>query len=515
MTQTLVEDPFGSVWTTVYQAREGLYCYPSIFACLADPTLECEILQRTDWLRHAESFNPGFTETGYGVFYENGHDDGFDFLVKAIYFHSLQQWQFHVSQEFVFLFSLFREKDGSYYAIDKCGRKEQVVDVDENVIKFRTSYLMRYMAARQMLYVQFIDSRRSSSPNYPMRAENIGTENHQGDVHHYEIWYQSTESRDYLFSMLYARSIVRPDDVSKCKIWPYEDDESEDYPEFAIEELPNGDLERFSCNPDKLGNYFGENPNAPQYLTPVFFSPDVLDRYRGNPNFQVTERSLSCGTQWKLEIDNAISERVMVYLGDLGRDLPASERRHFLDHEISPTGQHISETAVAQDFFCSFDAPMGPVTALFSARCKLDEAWATRFGHPLYRPAHPDENDMEKLIRIPAGNGRQEFDTVILNLTKYCIDYIDESALSVCENGGSINKLESTLRELKIDADIKPLRDLQNVRSSSIAHAKGKNYEKLGDDLLTGDRPRDVARIIERLTDMMNDLASDISAATT
>ena len=87
----LVEDPFGSVWTTVYQAREGLYSCPSFFACLADPALECEILQRTDWLRHAESFNPGFTETGDGVFYENGRDDGFDFLVKAIYFHSLQQ----------------------------------------------------------------------------------------------------------------------------------------------------------------------------------------------------------------------------------------------------------------------------------------------------------------------------------------------------------------------------------------------------------------------------------------
>ena len=292
-----VKNPFGGVWTTVYQAREEPYSYPSYFACLADTALESKILEGTDWLRHADSFDPGFTETSDGALYENGHDDGFDFLVKAIYFHSLEQWQFHVNQEFVFLFSLFREKDGCYYAIDECGRKEQVVDVDENVIIFRTSYLMRYIAAKQMIYVQFIDSRRSSSPDYPMRPENIGAENCQGDVYHYEIWYQSTEGQDYLFSIMYARSIVRPEDVKECKLWPYEDEDREDYPEFAIKEFPNGDLERFSCNPDKLGNYFGENPNAPQYLTPVYFSPDVLDRYRGNPNFEVTERSLSCGTQ--------------------------------------------------------------------------------------------------------------------------------------------------------------------------------------------------------------------------
>lgn len=388
-----------------------------------------------------------------------------------------------------------------------------MVNISENVIKFRTSYLMRYIAAKQMLYVQFIDSRCSSAPNYPMKVEQIDTQDHRDDTCHYQIWYQSTEARDYLFSMLHARSIIRPKDTSQSKILPYDDDSTEYYPEFAIEELPDGSFRRFSCNPDKLGNYFGDNPDSPHYLTPVYFSPDVLDRYRGDPHFEVTERSLSCGTQWKLEIDNVIPERVMVYLGDLGRDLPASERTHFLGHEISPTGQRISEAAAAQDFFGLFDAPTGPITALFSARSKLNEAWTTRFDHPLYRPPHSDEDDMEKLIRIPARNGRQEFDTVILNLTKYCVDYIDESALTTASNPGGINKLEATLAEYGIRADLKPLRDLQAIRSSCIAHSKGKKYEKLNGSLLTGNYPKDVARIIERLTDMMNSLASVICAA--
>ena len=139
----------------------------------------------------------------------------------------------------------------------------------------------------------------------------------------------------------------------------------------------------------------------------------------------------------------------------------------------------MSETAFAEDFLCSFYAPLGPISALFAARDKLNNTWTTKFGHPLFRPLHSDESDMEKLIRIPSGNGRQEFDTVILNLTKYCVDYLDETALISAEQSGGINKLEATLSKLMINADLTPLRDLQKVRSACMAHAKGKNTSNL------------------------------------
>lgn len=508
-------NPFHNVWTTVYQIRDGLYSAPAIFSCLADIRRENEILKGTDWIRHADSFNPGFISTSTGTYYENGRDDGYDFLVKEIYFHALEIEQVHINQEFIFLFRLFREKDDCYYAIDECGRKEMVVDIGQDIIRFKTSYLMRYIAAKQMLYVQFVDSRRSSEPDYPMDTEQIYNEGRQSDSCHYKIWYESTKKQDYLFSMLYARSIVRPGNISNCKIWPYDKILGEQFPEFIVAELPDGSYERFSCDPSKLGNYFGANPNAPHYLTPVYFKPDVLDRYRNDSHFEVTERRLSCGTQWSMEIDNAIPDRVMAYLGDLGRDLPESERAHFLAYEISPTGQQVSKTAVAQDFFCLFDAPMGPISAFFAAHDKLDNVWKTKFGRSLYRPLHTDEDDMKKLIRIPSGNGRQEFDTVILNLTKYCVDYIDESTLISTEQSGGINKLEATLCELEIHTDLKPLRDLQEVRSVCMAHAKGKKYEKLKGSLLTGDYPKDVSRLIERLTSMMGRLASDLECLTT
>ena len=307
---SFVENPFCKVWTTVYQNHESLYSAPAIYSCLADIELEEEILKGVDWLRDQGSFNPGFYSTSDGTFYENGRSDGYDFLVKETYFHSLETGQLHVNQEFVFLFELYRGDDGCYYAIDKCGRKEMVIDVGADVVRFKTSYLMRYIAARQMLYVQFVDSRRSSLPDYPRGVKQIDSESHKDASFHYKIWYQSTEEHDYLFSMLYARSVVYPNDVSTCRISPYDGECDEDYPEFVIEELPDGTLKRFSCNPDGLANYFGANPDAPLYLTPVFFRPEVLDQYRADPHFEVSERRLSCGTQWGIEIDNSIPERV-------------------------------------------------------------------------------------------------------------------------------------------------------------------------------------------------------------
>ena len=158
---------------------------------------------------------------------------------------------------------------------------------------------------------------------------------------------------------------------------------------------------------------------------------------------------------------------------------------------------------------------MGPISAFFAEREKLNDIWTTKFGHSLYRPFHTDEKDIKKLVRIPSGNGRQEFDTIVLNLTKCCVDYIDESTLVSTKQSGGINKLEATLCVLGIHVDLTPLRDLQKVRSACMAHAKGKKYEKLKNNLLTGNCPDDISRLIERLTSMMSALSTDLECLST
>ena len=92
------------------------------------------------------------------------------------------------------------------------------------------------------------------------------------------------------------------------------------------------------------------------------------------------------------------------------------------------------------------------------------------------------------------------------------VDYIDESALPRSDARGSINKLGMQLQDVGIDADISPLRDLQSLRSTSTAHAKGKNYDKEKARLLTGNNPDDIEKLVNRLTHMMNEIADKLPA---
>ncbi|MEM7066316.1 MAG: hypothetical protein AAF572_24505 [Cyanobacteria bacterium P01_B01_bin.77] len=70
--------------------------------------------------------------------------------------------------------------------------------------------------------------------------------------------------------------MISPYPKSKSGVWPYSESIKEVYEEFQIWETPDGEPITFSCDPSKLANSFGANPNAPDYLTPVYFKCDVL-----------------------------------------------------------------------------------------------------------------------------------------------------------------------------------------------------------------------------------------------
>ena len=505
----LVENPFRDVWTTVYSMRDEADGTPSIFCCLAEMKMREAILEGTDWPVHAKSFSPGFEVNSDGVRYNNRAYSGYDYLVAEMYFHPFGRRQLVINNEFILLFNLYLGDDKNYYEIGESGEKRLVISVGDEV-KFRTSFLKRFIAAKQVLFVQLINSRMSSGGHYPLDVGLLCEDECRGDDFNYSIWFRSTPDKDYLLSTLCARSLVDPSPRDSCGIGPYEI-EGDCYPEFLIGEKPDGTRVRFTCNPDRLANYFGRNVGAPHYLTPVFFKPSVLDKYRNDPCFSVSERHLDCGTQWGVEIDNVIPGRVMVYLGDLGRRLPPAERKHFSAYEMSPVDQIISKEALANDFCNTWVDPSGPISRLFCARRRLDEMWLSCFGNKLFREPHADDADMEKLIRIPATNGREEFDTVLINLDKLLVDYIDESALVRPDERGSINKLEKRLVDEGISVDLTPLRNLQSLRSTSTAHAKGAKYDKTKARLLTGDNPADMERLVRVLTDMMNAISDKLA----
>lgn len=506
----LLKSPLDQVWVTVYSHHSTDQKDPSVFACFADIDQKEVILQGDDWIKHPNNFQPGFWMDNDGVHYTTGKDDGYDYIVAELYFHPYEQAQLHINQEFVLLFELYRGEGDCFYAVDKSGEKEKVIDINEDSVRIRAKYLLRYIAAKQCLFVYFIDSRFASSKSYPMNAHLIDDYEEVGANYHYRRWFQSTPNKDYLLSMLYSRSFVEPGERKDSKIWPFEEKDTF-YPEFIIGETSDGTPVRFTCDPSKLGTYFDKEATAPHYLTPVYFKPSVLDKYRNNPVFTVNDRRLECGTQWGIEIDNVNPDRVMVFLGDLGSDLPQCERQHFLSFQISPVDQCISEEVILNDFMNMFTDPSGPISKLLDARESLNRSWKDRFGTYLYRNFHKNDKYVLQQIHVPSENSEAEFDSVIMALAKAFVDYIDEGNFKGFNEKGSLNKLDSFLHSKDLDINLQSLRDIQSIRSNSAAHGKGSNYDKLQSKIVSDDHRKDILVLVGSLTDLLNELVQALS----
>ncbi|WP_257144823.1 hypothetical protein, partial [Bacillus cereus] len=126
-------------------------------------------------------------------------------------------------------------------------------------------------------------------------------------------------------------------DIEECGYWPF--DNSKEYVNFTVGINGDGKEVEFTSNPDQLANYFGANPEAPHYLTPIYFSKEVLAKYYLKPElYEVNDGHIRCQGLWMLHIDNLNKgDYVSAYLGDLGK-LPYKEQVYWKSFNIVSDG---------------------------------------------------------------------------------------------------------------------------------------------------------------------------------
>jgi hypothetical protein len=288
------------------------------------------------------------------------------------------------------------------------------------------------------------------------------------------------------FSRLVGKRAIMPVEKSDSNFWPYKDARRKNYPEFLIGTDDHGESQRFSCDPSKLANYFGANPGAPHYLTPVFFRREVLQKYYGNAaKYTVDDGAIWCAGLCTLRIDNHLMDLVSVYLGDLGRDLPSEEWGYWLSFNVVADAG-ISTPKLRRDFLGEFADPERP-DLLFKYRVEqFNRAWLEKHGWPFFLPLQSEDQHLLIGLREPLTDDQGEFDSQVLALTKLMIDSLNEKQLvaaigKVPAESKGIDKFELYLQKLSVpDADkaVSFLRDLQALRSTGVGHRKGSGYEK-------------------------------------
>jgi len=286
-------------------------------------------------------------------------------------------------------------------------------------------------------------------------------------------------------------------------------------PNFIINVDADGNDVEYTCKDDLLANYFGANPDAPHYLTPVHFRREVLRKYYDNPDlYTVDDGHLHCAGLWGVQIDNDHHDRVIMFLGDIGRDLPESERDYWRSFNIPPDTK-MSETAFRRSFLAQFTDPKAADLNFRHAYNQFGPAWQENHHWPLFREAVGSDAHVLQQIRLPLTDSDSEFDETVGRLAKLLCDGLNTQAIQAQlgtkvageKSIAKLNRWLETVGYSERERDVKYLRDLQELRSAVSAHAKGSGYQKALTKIFGDDRDRAaIVQLLERGQQMLDSL---------
>jgi hypothetical protein len=292
-------------------------------------------LNHDSWDLSIGDGKPGFSQSWpdgelITEYHPHGGSDGVRALVHHRSFHGAFRPYCEIDQEFRLYHDLAHDHNrGLLLAFDDSGREIEVVRIGQREITARLRYLRQYQAGTRQNLAIYVDSVRYST----IPLDDVG-ERRDSDKNERGIWSRHVVACDFrreyaTFSRVLFKVILRAPAFEKAGIWPFDKGEEQRQVSFIIGVNEDGENVEYTSDPDRLSNYFGANPEAPNYLTPIYFRREVLSKYYAEPQrYTVSDGLLSCLGLWGCRIDNDLESSVAVFLGDLGRDLPYEERLH-------------------------------------------------------------------------------------------------------------------------------------------------------------------------------------------
>lgn len=523
--ESMRREPKSTDMVMVYRSdRNGpsiqfIYCalLPSAQVERAFSTLSWDLKVDLGMPSAVERYREGREQIDYIRF---GDENGREPLVMKRSFGEMRDDYMEVSEEFRLFHNLYHNrKTDEYIKIDDDGSEDTVILVRPDCIQIRLKEIRQFLAIKEMhLWIQYDYLEYAERSLIELGLKEGQTMQRDNGVSWRLSCRDSPDVRNYkALGRLLGNRLIQPLPKSKSGFPGFAEEPKEKHVEFIIDVDENGDEVTYTSAPDALANHFGANPHAPNYLTPVYFRKEVLDKYYQQPSkYAVEDSLLRCGRLWVMAIDNQHDDKVCAWLGDLGRNLPYQERLHWRAHNIPPSGE-MSEIFYKRQILAQ-EVDTDRPDLLFKERYdELIEACKEHLGWQLLQPLHSGDQHHLDSLRIPATNEQRDFDELVLSLAKTLIDSLHVKRLNsllVAEQKarvgeGSIALLEAVLTSRNIDGaseHIVFLRRLQSLRSSSSAHRKGSRYRKIAKLFdIEGQNLRDVfAAILWQALDVLN-----------
>lgn len=454
----------------------------AIYLILGPVSERVTLVQNPSWPLHIGDSIPSFSGSsdGNSANYHTGDDDGFIPLAYVRSGEGIVESYPEPLQEFILLFNL-HAAEGSriYFEIDGAGNKSKAVEIiSENEILFRTDLVKKFQAAKQMDLILQIDSVQFTQISGSNKKEIIYKSEFEY-IGNYPFGDYSPEGYRY-----FGKIIVPPGPMSTCGIWPFEE-LTEIQQEFTLA----GDggevrIVKLSSNAKYDPNSFLRAQNV-DYLEPVQFNKELLRRYLGNPDiYLVTDTALKCGSLWSINIDIESEDKILVYAGDLLRDLPPQEWNYWKAFNET-RNLTISESTFRRDFLGQFSESTKIDHRFRSNFVTFQDDWYQSFGWRIFKPLLKEDDYVLKTLHLPLSDNFKDFDDFVLKLTKLTTDAFDIDYLIEFENVSARHRIHpvdgfADWLESKhfpnVDSLKETIMNIQWLRSKGAAHAKKPTY---------------------------------------
>ena len=396
---------------------------------------------------------------------------------------------YELLQEFIHASELhWRADQRAYCRIDQNGDLESVVSITRwtdsepiTLITCKREPLEIFLATSGKALVRFFDfmmvkhdefkSWRSGSINRVVDSQDLSYDqcvHPEGHAYTRGVQIQrSPLTEQELFSLIFQSPSHRSGRQHAC---------------FIIKDWRNDKIVQVSTHPDDTTSYIAApNNNLPFEVSPAFFRPEVLSKYKVDRDKYVIDESgryITCRGTWSLKgYDVNEAGQVHAYISDL-RSLPYQEQLHWQIHNEEPKG-FISKRAIDNDIEGEWTLHITPLDRILSIlRTWTNDDWIWW--------SIPNEDALLR-INTPIANSRDEWAESFLELTKVTVDkfrpkglrdLLNRRGIDYDKDDRSLALLEKLIvggRQVpRSQGRLKGLREAQNIRSKVRAHGGGK-----------------------------------------
>lgn len=359
------------------------------------------------------------------IVFETGEfENEFEYLVAYRTFDSDYEPQIEINQKLIWYYNLVRVEDGYIEPFSK----DYKIKISKNEVLVNLNYLKDFLAATNKVCIIGFDNRR-----FYKEPKELNKEYKEEKSENYicSLVISKSEYRDFnYYSCILGKVIIKPFSEPLHSDYKYLKPEEKKFEEFIIGiDKESGKEIQFTCNEEELANFFGKNPGAPHFLTPVYFSKDVLIKYTNNPtDYTIFDDHITYINQWSIPYSINNLDKVVVWLGDLGR-IPNTEQIYWKSFNIIPSGK-VNEKFIRRQLNSEWTDSIREEKKLFEVIDEINELFTKKYSEKLFIDLSEGDSQLESAFIIPTNNSTTVYQNFLMQLCKITIERINTKLIS-------------------------------------------------------------------------------------